>query len=197
MSIGCIASISCLNYGWRILVVNDAPRNFHLHRDWITRSAPRKPSSKWFACQKTLNLHGRDMHCWVENSLKFWLSEFYCSWGFFCLQIVNWRNHLKFPEEAKLSPEAKDLISKLLCNVEQRLGTRGAHEIKVWRRDILHFLLVSLMLKIDMNAMSCVNFSHIHGLKVSNGINYIRWRLLSNQRSRMSWTLGTLRNLRR
>jgi serine/threonine kinase 38 len=47
------------------------------------------------------------------------------------MQIVNWRNHLKFPEEAKLSVEAKDLIRKLLCNVEQRLGTKGAHEIKV------------------------------------------------------------------
>ncbi|KAH7673716.1 Non-specific serine/threonine protein kinase protein [Dioscorea alata] len=47
-----------------------------------------------------------------------------------CRKIVNWRNHLKFPEEAKLSPEARDLIGKLLCNVEQRLGTRGAHEIK-------------------------------------------------------------------
>ncbi|KAI3510971.1 hypothetical protein L1887_18112 [Cichorium endivia] len=44
--------------------------------------------------------------------------------------IVNWRTHLKFPEEAKLSPEAKDLICKLLCNVEKRLGTKGAHEIK-------------------------------------------------------------------
>jgi serine/threonine kinase 38 len=38
---------------------------------------------------------------------------------------------LKFPEEAKLSPEAKDLICRLLCNVEQRLGTKGADEIKV------------------------------------------------------------------
>uniref|UniRef100_A0A6M2EQ00 non-specific serine/threonine protein kinase n=1 Tax=Populus davidiana TaxID=266767 RepID=A0A6M2EQ00_9ROSI len=47
-----------------------------------------------------------------------------------CRKIVNWRNHLKFPEEAKLSVEAKDLIRKLLCNVEQRLGTKGAHEIK-------------------------------------------------------------------
>lgn len=47
------------------------------------------------------------------------------------MQIVNWINHLKFPEEAKLSVEAKDLIRKLLCNVEQRLGTKGAHEIKV------------------------------------------------------------------
>jgi len=47
------------------------------------------------------------------------------------LQIVNWRNYLKFPEEVKLSAEAKDLISRLLCNVEQRLGTKGADEIKV------------------------------------------------------------------
>ncbi|OMO73730.1 hypothetical protein COLO4_26885 [Corchorus olitorius] len=47
-----------------------------------------------------------------------------------CRKIVNWRTHLKFPEEAKISAEAKDLIRKLLCNVEQRLGTRGAYEIK-------------------------------------------------------------------
>lgn len=47
------------------------------------------------------------------------------------IQIVNWRHHLKFPDEARLSREAKDLICKLLCNVEQRLGTKGADEIKV------------------------------------------------------------------
>ncbi|KAG6593059.1 Serine/threonine-protein kinase CBK1, partial [Cucurbita argyrosperma subsp. argyrosperma] len=48
-----------------------------------------------------------------------------------CRKIVNWRTHLKFPDEAKLSLLAKDLISKLLCNVDQRLGTNGADEIKV------------------------------------------------------------------
>ncbi|KAK8532487.1 hypothetical protein V6N13_131810 [Hibiscus sabdariffa] len=47
-----------------------------------------------------------------------------------CRKIVNWKNHLKFPEEAQLSPEAKDLISKLLCDVNQRLGSQGAGEIK-------------------------------------------------------------------
>ncbi|MED6206829.1 hypothetical protein PIB30_030390 [Stylosanthes scabra] len=47
-----------------------------------------------------------------------------------CRKIVNWKSHLKFPEEARLSPEAKDLISKLLCNVAQRLGSNGADEIK-------------------------------------------------------------------
>ncbi|KAG1353961.1 serine/threonine-protein kinase tricorner [Cocos nucifera] len=55
-----------------------------------------------------------------------------------CRKIVNWRTHLKFPEEAKLSAEAKDLIRKLLCNVDQRLGTKGAHEIKAhsWFKDV-------------------------------------------------------------
>lgn len=55
-----------------------------------------------------------------------------------CRKIVNWKTHLKFPVEAKLSPQAKDLITKLLCNVENRLGTRGAHEIKAhaWFKDI-------------------------------------------------------------
>ncbi|KDP26512.1 hypothetical protein JCGZ_17670 [Jatropha curcas] len=47
-----------------------------------------------------------------------------------CRKIVNWKTHLKFPEEAKLSPEAEDIISKLLCNVSQRLGSKGADEIK-------------------------------------------------------------------
>ncbi|KAL7198563.1 hypothetical protein ACSBR2_020952 [Camellia fascicularis] len=48
-----------------------------------------------------------------------------------CRKIVNWRTNLKFPDEARLSLEAKDLISKLLCNVNQRLGSKGADEIKV------------------------------------------------------------------
>ncbi|KAJ4774277.1 Serine/threonine-protein kinase CBK1 [Rhynchospora pubera] len=55
-----------------------------------------------------------------------------------CRKIVNWRTHLKFPEEAKLSLEAKDLMSRFLCSVDQRIGTRGADEIKAhpWFRGI-------------------------------------------------------------
>ncbi|KAL0282687.1 UNVERIFIED_CONTAM: Serine/threonine-protein kinase CBK1, partial [Sesamum radiatum] len=48
-----------------------------------------------------------------------------------CRKIVNCRTYLKFSEEAKLSLEAKDLICKLLCSVEQRLGMRSANEIKM------------------------------------------------------------------
>ncbi|KAK6129508.1 hypothetical protein DH2020_036741 [Rehmannia glutinosa] len=55
-----------------------------------------------------------------------------------CRKIVHWRNHLRFPEDTKLSFEAKDLICRLLCDVEHRLGTGGAAQIKVhpWFIDI-------------------------------------------------------------
>ncbi|KAG5541194.1 hypothetical protein RHGRI_021150 [Rhododendron griersonianum] len=56
-----------------------------------------------------------------------------------CRKIVHWRNHVKFPEDAKLTPEAKDLICRLLCDVEHRLGTGGANQIKAhpWFKDIV------------------------------------------------------------
>lgn len=47
-----------------------------------------------------------------------------------CRKIVNWRTYLKFPDEAKLTHEAKDLICRLLCDVEHRLGSRGGDDIK-------------------------------------------------------------------
>lgn len=47
-----------------------------------------------------------------------------------CRKIVNWKTCLKFPEEPKISAEAKDLICHLLCDVDSRLGTRGVEEIK-------------------------------------------------------------------
>ncbi|KAJ8763289.1 hypothetical protein K2173_026190 [Erythroxylum novogranatense] len=55
-----------------------------------------------------------------------------------CRKIINWKTCLKFPEEPKLSYEAKDLISRLLCDVESRLGTRGVQELKAhpWLRTI-------------------------------------------------------------
>ncbi|XP_065849282.1 uncharacterized protein [Euphorbia lathyris] len=53
-------------------------------------------------------------------------------------QIVHWKNHLNFPEEARMTPEARHLISRLLCDVEHRLGTLGADQIKAhpWFKDI-------------------------------------------------------------
>ncbi|PIA64247.1 hypothetical protein AQUCO_00100021v1 [Aquilegia coerulea] len=56
-----------------------------------------------------------------------------------CRKIVHWRNHLKFPEEARMTPEAKDLICRLLCDVDTRLGTGGADQIKAhpWFKDVM------------------------------------------------------------
>lgn len=39
-----------------------------------------------------------------------------------CRRIVNWRRNLVFPPEAQLSPEAEDLIRKLICAAEDRIG---------------------------------------------------------------------------
>lgn len=54
-----------------------------------------------------------------------------------CRKIVHWKHYLKFPEDAKLTAEAKDLICRLLCDVEHRLGTGGAQQIKAhpWFKD--------------------------------------------------------------
>jgi len=42
-----------------------------------------------------------------------------------CRKIVNWKKTLVFPEEAKLSPEAIDLIKKLICDSATRLNYEG------------------------------------------------------------------------
>ena len=48
-----------------------------------------------------------------------------------CRKIVHWRQHLRFPPDCSLSPAAKDLICRLMCDVPDRLGTRGgASEVK-------------------------------------------------------------------
>ena len=45
-------------------------------------------------------------------------------------QIINWRQHLRFPPDVNISPEAKDLIQRFLCDVENRLGTRSVDDIQ-------------------------------------------------------------------
>ena len=45
-----------------------------------------------------------------------------------CRKIVHWRHHLRIPDDATISPEARDLIERLLCDVDQRLGTSGGVE---------------------------------------------------------------------
>jgi len=37
---------------------------------------------------------------------------------------------LTIPDEAKLSPDAVDVLKSLLCDANDRLGAGGVHEIK-------------------------------------------------------------------
>ncbi|KAJ0860254.1 putative protein kinase AGC-NDR family [Helianthus annuus] len=60
-------------------------------------------------------------------------------------------NSFEVSGRGKLSPEAKDLICKLLCNVEKRLGTKGAHEIKVTCGLKLNLLLIATNREINVS----------------------------------------------
>ncbi|RKP22457.1 kinase-like protein [Syncephalis pseudoplumigaleata] len=45
-------------------------------------------------------------------------------------KIMNWNEHLYFPDDVIISKEAEDLIRRLICAPEHRLGRNGAHEIR-------------------------------------------------------------------
>jgi len=47
-----------------------------------------------------------------------------------CQKILHWKKTLVIPAEANLSPAATDLLKRLICDAEHRLGTKGAAEIK-------------------------------------------------------------------
>lgn len=51
-------------------------------------------------------------------------------WHLFALKVINWQTSLHIPPQAKLTPEASDLIIKLCRGPEDRLGKNGADEIK-------------------------------------------------------------------
>jgi serine/threonine protein kinase len=47
-----------------------------------------------------------------------------------CKKILNHKQTLKFPDDVKLSIEAKDLITSLIADLDTRLGYNGSEEIK-------------------------------------------------------------------
>jgi len=82
-----------------------------------------------------------------------------------CRKIVNWRMFLKFPDEIPVSPAARDLITRLMCDVDDRLGTNGVHEIKAhpffsgipWER--LHAAAAPYRPRVDHD-LDTQNFEH-------------------------------------
>mmetsp|Transcript_22003 Transcript_22003/g.89336 ORF Transcript_22003/g.89336 Transcript_22003/m.89336 type:complete len:208 (-) Transcript_22003:210-833(-) len=47
-----------------------------------------------------------------------------------CHRVLNWETYLTFPSEIAVSDEARDLITKLLCERKSRMGSGGVEEIK-------------------------------------------------------------------
>ena len=47
-----------------------------------------------------------------------------------CQKIIKWKQYFKFPEDPKISPEAENLIRKLMSPHENRLGVGGCSDIK-------------------------------------------------------------------
>ena len=47
------------------------------------------------------------------------------------LQVINWHETLRVPQEAQLCEDSTDLILRLCTSSESRLGVNGAGEIKV------------------------------------------------------------------
>ena len=48
-----------------------------------------------------------------------------------CQKILHWRKTLVIPPEANLSPAATDILKKLICDHDHRLGKGGVGEIKI------------------------------------------------------------------
>eukprot|EP00658_Telonema_sp_P-2_P006827 TRINITY_DN12576_c0_g1_i1.p1 TRINITY_DN12576_c0_g1~~TRINITY_DN12576_c0_g1_i1.p1 ORF type:complete len:450 (-),score=126.75 TRINITY_DN12576_c0_g1_i1:22-1371(-) len=46
-----------------------------------------------------------------------------------CSNVMAWRETLQIPDEPPCTPEARDLIEKLMCDQEVRLGANGVQEI--------------------------------------------------------------------
>jgi len=46
-----------------------------------------------------------------------------------CQKILHWRKTLQIPQEANLSPAAVDLLKRLMCDADHRLGSNNIDEI--------------------------------------------------------------------
>ncbi len=47
-----------------------------------------------------------------------------------CQKILQWKKTLLIPSEANLSPAATDILKRLMCDAENRLGANGVDELK-------------------------------------------------------------------
>lgn len=79
--------------------------------------------------------YGNECDWWSLGTIMF---ECLCGYPPFCSdnahdtyrKILAWRESLQFPDDIHLSPEAEDMIRRLISAPEGRLGRNGAQEIK-------------------------------------------------------------------
>lgn len=79
--------------------------------------------------------YGHECDWWSLGTIMF---ECLCGYPPFCSdnahdtyrKILAWRETLQFPDDIHLSPEAEDMIHRLITAPEKRLGRNGAQEIK-------------------------------------------------------------------
>lgn len=48
-----------------------------------------------------------------------------------CQKIINWKKTFQIPKEAKISEEARDIITRMISDIEDRIGKNGIEEIKI------------------------------------------------------------------
>ena len=88
-----------------------------------------------------------------------------------CHKVINFEKYLKFPTNCKASKECRDLIYKLVCNPDSRLGKNGSSEIKAHP-----FFKGINWLKIkEMDESACIN----RLMALEGAIQNIRWHDLS------------------
>ncbi|XP_062208626.1 uncharacterized protein LOC133910091 [Phragmites australis] len=106
-----------------------------------------------------------------------------------CRKIVHWRNHLKFPEDARLSHEARDLICRLLCDVDHRLGSAGADQIKAhpWFRGVAWDKLYEMeaafkpQVNDELDTQNFMKFEELENPPIRTGSGHSRKTMLNSK----------------
>ncbi|KAL5982472.1 hypothetical protein ACLOJK_016544 [Asimina triloba] len=153
----------------RVLVV------FHPHLS-LDRQAYSTVGTLDYMAPEVLLKKGYGMECdwWSLGAIMY---EMLVGYPPFCSddQRITCR---KFPEEPILSQEAKDLICRLLCNVETRLGTRGVEEIKAhpWFQGIqwdMLYEMESAYKPVVDGELDTRNFDKFDAMLTSKDANFI------------------------
>jgi serine/threonine protein kinase len=68
-----------------------------------------------------------------------------------CMMILDWKNTLEFPKDARLSPEAIDLMKHLICDAKERYGFEQivAHP---FFKVIIRWVISSLFIIFDLSS---------------------------------------------